>query len=160
MSTPTYTAEQLEARDNSKWTIVQAILAPLQFVAFVISLGLVARYLTTGLGYEATTISVLIKIVLMWLITITGMIWEKEVFGQWFLAPQFFWEDALNAVALIMHNLYFGALLLGFSEQDIMLVVLIAYVSYMVNFAQFFVRGLQARKQRPAVEAATLTVEG
>jgi 3-vinyl bacteriochlorophyllide hydratase len=150
-----YTPEQLERRNNTRWTIVQAILAPLQFLAFIISLGLIIYYLQTGQGYAAATVSVVIKIALLWAITITGMFWEKEVFGQWFLAPQFFWEDALNALAMFMHNLYFVALLLGWGEHDLMVLMLVAYVSYLANFAQFFVRGLQARKERqPATVAA------
>ncbi|PJF25452.1 MAG: 2-vinyl bacteriochlorophyllide hydratase [Phototrophicales bacterium] len=143
-----YTPEQMRRRQQSKWTIVQAILAPLQLLTFIISVTLIIRYLSTGLDYEITTISILIKIALMWLITITGMLWEKEVFGQWFLAPQFFWEDVMNAVSLILHNGYFVALLLGASERDLVLVMLVAYASYMINFAQFLVRGLRARKQR------------
>jgi len=149
----TYTAEQMEKRDNSKWTMVQMVLAPLQFLTFVISLGLIVHYLSTGNGYTIANISVLIKIALLWAITITGMIWEKEVYDQWFLAPEFFWEDALNAFALFMHNLYFVALMLGWSHDQLMTLMLVAYVSYLVNFAQFFVRGLQARKQR--LEAAS-----
>ena len=148
MSSINYTPEQLERRNNSIWTPVQGILAPLQFFTFIISLALIVNYLTTGNGYEIATISVLIKILLLWLITITGMIWEKEIFGQWFLAPEFFWEDTLNAVALFMHNLYFVATLLDWSDQAIMTLMLVAYVSYMVNFAQFFYRGMKARNQR------------
>jgi 3-vinyl bacteriochlorophyllide hydratase len=143
-----YTPEQMRRRQQSKWTIVQAILAPLQLLTFIISVILIIRYLSTGLDYEITTISILIKIALMWLITITGMLWEKEVFGQWFLAPQFFWEDVMNAISLILHNGYFVARLLGASERDLALVMLVAYASYMINFAQFLIRGLRSRKQR------------
>lgn len=151
-----YTPEQLERRDNSKWTIVQAILAPIQFIAFLVSFGLIIRYLTTGEGYQIATISVLIKITLLWTITITGMFWEKAVFDKWFLAPQFFWEDALNAVALVMHNLYFVALWRGWSEQDLMGLMLVAYCSYLVNCAQFFWRGIRARQQQTTVKVQTL----
>ncbi|MGF1507648.1 MAG: 2-vinyl bacteriochlorophyllide hydratase [Anaerolineae bacterium] len=143
-----YTTEQIEIRDNSKWTLVQAVLAPIQFLAFIISFGLIIHYLVTGGGYAVANASVLVKIALLWLITITGMFWEKEVFGQWFMAPEFFWEDLFNAVAMVMHNLYFVALLLGWSEQAVMTLMLVAYVSYLVNCAQFFVRGIQARKRR------------
>ncbi len=145
-----YTPEQMMRRQQSKWTIVQAILAPLQLLTFIVSVTLIIRYLSTGLDYEITTISILIKIGLMWLITITGMLWEKEVFGQWFLAPQFFWEDAMNAISLILHNGYFVALVLGASERELVLVMLVAYASYMINFAQFLIRGLRSRKQRQA----------
>lgn len=145
----TYTPEQLIRRNNSKWTLVQAILGPLQFVAFVISFALVIRYLMTSQGYLLTTVSVLIKIALLWLITITGMIWEKEIFGHWFLAPQFFWEDVGNAVAMLMHNLYFLAVWLDWSNQATMTLMLVAYLSYLVNFGQFVVKGLRARHERP-----------
>lgn len=143
-----YTAEQLEKRNNSKWTTVQAILGPLQFIAFIISFWLVVRYLSTGEGYMLTNISVIIKIALLWLITITGMIWEKEVYGHWFLAPQFFWEDVGNAIAMLMHNLYFLAVWLSWSNRAVMLLMLIAYISYLFNFGQFALKGWQASQER------------
>ncbi|NDJ84924.1 MAG: 2-vinyl bacteriochlorophyllide hydratase [Chloroflexi bacterium] len=143
-----YTQAQLTKRNSTKWTLVQAVLAPLQFLAFVISLAVIIRYLITGDGYAVANASVLIKIGLLWLITVTGMFWEKAVYDKWFLAPQFFWEDAFNAVAMFLHNLYFVAHFLGWSEQSIMTLMLVAYISYLVNFAQFFIRGLQARQQR------------
>lgn len=153
----TYTPEQLEKRNNSKWTMVQAVLAPLQFLMFIISFSLVVHYLVTGNGFAIANVSVLIKIGLLWLITITGMIWEKEIFGHWFLAPQFFWEDVGNAVAMLMHNLYFLARWQGWSEQAIMMLMLLAYVSYMFNCAQFILKGLQTRKQRRLEALPSLT---
>lgn len=151
----TYTPEQLEIRNNSPWTVVQMILAPIQLLAFFISAGLVIHYLTTGEGYEIATMSVLIKIALMWLITITGMFWEKEVFGKWFLAPQFFWEDAFNAVALVTHNLYFYARWQGWSERALMSLMLFAYGTYLINFGQFLIKGLRARQTRVEAQATT-----
>ncbi len=148
MTKVTYTQEQMHKRQTSKWTLVQTVLAPLQFLTFIVSLILIVRYLTTGDGYTIANLSVLIKIAMLWLITITGMFWEKEVYGKWFLAPEFFWEDAFNAVAMFMHNLYFVALLLGWSHDGIMTLMLVAYITYLINFAQFFWRGLRARKQR------------
>jgi 3-vinyl bacteriochlorophyllide hydratase len=148
VSAPTYTPEQRAKRDASGWTRVQAILAPIQFLAFLISFGLVVRYLLSGEGYVIANISVLIKIALLWLITITGMIWEKEVFGHWFLAPQFFWEDVGNAVAMVAHNLYFLAVWLGWSDRGVMTLMLIAYITYLFNCTQFILRGLQARQER------------
>lgn len=144
----TYTSQQLEKRNKSKWTLVQAILAPIQFLAFIISFVLVVRYLLTGQGYAIATISVLIKISLLWLITVTGMIWEKEIFGKWFLAPQFFWEDVGNAVAMVLHNIYFLARWQGWSDQTVMALMLVAYIAYLFNCAQFVIKGLRARQQR------------
>lgn len=45
-----YTPEQRRRRDASIWTLVQGILAPIQFVIFLVSLTLVIRYLATGDG--------------------------------------------------------------------------------------------------------------
>lgn len=153
-----YTPEQLAKRNASMWTKVQIILAPLQFLAFITSFALVVRYLVTGDGYALATTWVLIKISLLWLITVTGMIWEKEIFGHWFLAPQFFWEDVGNLVAMIFHNLYFVAVWLGWSDQAVMTVMLVAYITYLGNSAQFVARGLQARRQRLAQQAAQRAV--
>ena len=77
-----YTDEQRERRDNTIWTTVQGILAPLQFIIFGISLVLLVRYLQFGVGYEAATLSVLAKTAILYTIMITGAIWEKVVFGQ------------------------------------------------------------------------------
>jgi 3-vinyl bacteriochlorophyllide hydratase len=155
MSTTTYTPEQLQRRDQSPWTRVQVILAPLQFLAFIVSLALVIRYLTTGNGYMLANISVLIKIALLWLITLTGMIWEKEIFGHWFLAPQFFWEDVGNAIAMLFHNLYFLAVGLGWSNQAVMMLMLVAYITYLFNCAQFVLKGIRGRQQRQALATQT-----
>ena len=151
--TSTYTAEQKAKRDQSVWTTVQAVLAPIQFLTFLISLVLVVRYLTTGDGYAIANASVMIKISLLWIITLTGMIWEKEIFDHWFLAPQFFWEDVGNAVAMLLHNLYFLARWLNWSNQAVMTLMLVAYIGYLVNCAQFILKGLQARKKQLATES-------
>jgi 3-vinyl bacteriochlorophyllide hydratase len=143
-----YTAEQRAKRDNSVWTKVQAILGPIQFVAFIVSFGLVMRYLATGEGYTLATVSVLIKIALLWAITITGMIWEKEIYGHWFLAPQFFWEDIGNAVAIVSHNLYFFAVMAGWSERAVMTLMMVAYCTYLINCTQFIVKGIRAGRER------------
>lgn len=146
----TYTPEQLARRDATPWTTVQVVLAPLQFLAFIVSFALVVRFLLTGNGYTAANVSVLVKITLLWAITITGMFWEKEVFDEWFMARAFFWEDLFNAVALVMHNLYFIAVWTGQSHENIMTLMLVAYVSYLFNMGQFVVKGVRARNQRAA----------
>jgi 3-vinyl bacteriochlorophyllide hydratase len=148
-----YTPEQMARRDASPWTKVQAILAPIQFLAFLVSFGLVVRYLATGEGYAIANASVLIKIALLWAITITGMIWEHEIYGHYFLAREFFWEDIGNAVAMLTHNVYFLARALHWPDRTVMLLMLLAYCTYLVNCAQFVRRGIQAGRQRRAVAA-------
>lgn len=152
-----YTPEQLAKRNASIWTKVQMILAPIQFITFLISFGLVIRYLTTGEGYTLANLSVLVKITLLWAITITGMIWEKEIFGHYFLAREFFWEDMGNLLAIITHNLYFLARALDWSHQAVMTLMLAAYCTYLLNCAQFVARGIQAGRQRRQMAATDLT---
>ncbi|MGL4237321.1 2-vinyl bacteriochlorophyllide hydratase, partial [Tabrizicola sp.] len=89
---PLYTPSERARRDATVWTTVQAILAPVQFLVFLVSLALVLRYLWTGEGYAAATVSILLKTAVLYTIMVTGAIWEKVVFGQYLFAPAFFWE--------------------------------------------------------------------
>ncbi len=143
-----YTPEQLKRRDASPWTKVQFILAPIQFIVFLISFSLVVHYLMTGAWYLAATISVWVKIALIWALTITGMLWEHDVYGHYFMAREFFWEDLGNLVAIITHNLYFVAQWLGADHRTVMLVMLFAYLTYLVNAGQFIYRGVQSARWR------------
>ena len=43
-----YTAAERARRDQTRWTLVQGILAPLQFFVFAVSLLLVLRTMSTG----------------------------------------------------------------------------------------------------------------
>ena len=85
-----YTPDQKIRRDKSVWTMVQAVLAPLQFLVCFISIGFVLNYLINGTGYQIATISIISKTVILYLIMVTGAIWEKEVFGQYLFASAFF----------------------------------------------------------------------
>ena len=109
---PLYTPEQRRVRDETIWTLVQGVLAPLQFVVFLISLLLVFRTLTTGEGYAAATASIVIKTLILYIIMITGSIWEKVVFGKYLFAESFFWEDVFSMLVLALHTAYLFALFL------------------------------------------------
>ncbi len=133
-----YTADQRARRDASVWTIVQGVLAPLQFVAFLISLVFVLRYLWTGTGYEAATLSILVKTGFLYAIMVTGAIWEKVVFGQYLFAPAFFWEDVFSFVVIALHTAYIWALFAGaLDPAGLMVLALAAYAAYVVNAGQF-----------------------
>ena len=147
-----YTSDQLRRREASRWTRVQIILAPIQFLAFLISFVLVIRYLVTGEGYLIATLSVWIKIFLIWVLTITGMLWEYDMFDHYFMAKEFFWEDLGNLIAIITHNLYFVAIWLGASERVVMWVMVFAYVTYLLNAGQFVARGVRSAQQRRALK--------
>ena len=86
-----YTPEERVRRDATVWTLVQGILAPVQFLVFLVSLGLVLRFLATGDGQTATTVSVVVKTLTLYTIMVTGCIWEKVVFGRYLFAPAFYW---------------------------------------------------------------------
>jgi 3-vinyl bacteriochlorophyllide hydratase len=150
-----YTVDQLARREASPWTRVQILLAPIQFLAFVISFGLVLRYLSSGEGYWAATVSIWVKIALIWALTITGMLWEHDVYGHYFMAPEFFWEDLGNLIAIITHNAYFVAQWMGAGERTVMWVMVVAYISYLFNAAQFIVKGVRSARQRRALREAS-----
>jgi 3-vinyl bacteriochlorophyllide hydratase len=144
---PLYTAEQRRRRDATRWTIVQGVLAPLQFLVFAVSLALVLRFLLTGEGYGAATASVVIKTAVLYAIMVTGAIWEKVVFGQYLLAPAFFWEDVVSFGVIALHTLYLWALWAGWTPGAQMAVALAAYAAYVVNAAQFLLKLRAARLQ-------------
>jgi len=141
-----YSDAERARRDATKWTLVQGILAPLQFVIFLISLALVLRYLITGEGYDAATLSIVIKTGILFLIMITGAIWEKVVFGQYLFAPAFFWEDVFSFGVIALHSLYIYALFAdGFTATTQMYIALAAYAAYIVNAGQFLWKLRMAR---------------
>lgn len=143
-----YTPEERARRDSTIWTVVQGVLAPVQFLVFLVSLALVLRYLATGVGYEAATISIIAKTGVLYLIMVTGAIWEKVVFGQYLLAPAFFWEDMVSFAVIALHTLYLVALWTGWlPPAGQMSVALAAYVLYVVNAAQFLLKLRRARLQ-------------
>ena len=140
-SEPLYTPSQRRRRDETIWTSVQGVLAPLQFLVFLISLALVVRYLLTGLGYEIAAFSIVIKTVVLLTIMVTGAIWEKVVFGQYLLAPAFFWEDVVSMVVIALHTAYVVALVTSsMTPQSLMWLAIAAYVAYVINAAQFLLK--------------------
>ena len=147
-SRPLYTNEERRRRDASPWTVVQGVLAPLQFAVFLVSLALVTRYLLTGAGYEVATWSVVIKTLVLYAIMVTGCIWEKEVFGRWLFAPAFFWEDVFSMLVLALHTAYLGVVIAGIGDgRAQMLLALAAYAAYVFNAAQFLLKLRAARRE-------------
>jgi 3-vinyl bacteriochlorophyllide hydratase len=150
-SRPLYTAEQRIRRDSSAWTLVQGVLAPAQFLVFLVSLALVARFLVTGQGQEAATVSVVVKTITLYTIMITGAVWEKVVFGRYLFADAFFWEDVFSMLVLALHTAYLAALISGaLDPRAQMLIALAAYAAYIVNAGQFVLKLRAARLQGPA----------
>lgn len=153
-----YTPAERARRDATPWTMVQGILAPLQFVIFAVSLALVMRTLLTGSGYELATASIVVKTLILYAIMITGSIWEKVVFGKYLFAESFFWEDVFSMAVLALHTAYLAALFGGWLEPTALLwLALAAYAAYVVNAVQFLLKLRMARREGPS--ALTDSVE-
>lgn len=143
---PLYSVAERRRRDASLWTIVQGVLAPLQFVVFLVSLALVLRYLATGEGLTAATVSVVLKTSVLYVIMVTGSIWEREVFGRWLFAAPFFWEDVVSILVLALHTAYLIVLAADLLEPaGQMVLALAAYAVYVVNAGQFLWKLRRAR---------------
>jgi 3-vinyl bacteriochlorophyllide hydratase len=145
---PLYTADERLRRDQSVWTTVQGVLAPVQFMVFLISVCLVVRYLATGDGLTAATVSIVAKTIVLYAIMITGSIWERDVFGRFLFAPAFYWEDVVSMLVLALHTTYLIAFFSGVVDAERqMWLALAAYLSYVVNATQFVLKLRSARRQ-------------
>ena len=160
---PLYTPQERQRRDASPWTWVQGVLAPVQFLVFLVSLALVLRFLWTGQGQAAAEWSIVVKTIVLYTIMVTGCIWEKVVFGQYLFAPAFYWEDVFSMLVLALHSAYLIALFGGLLEpRALMWLALAAYAAYVINAAQFLIKlraarldaaGSPADKRHPGVPA-------
>ena len=126
--------------------MVQGVLAPIQFLVFLVSLYLVVKYLISGNGFAAATASIVVKTAVLYTIMITGCIWERDVFGRYLFAPAFFWEDFVSMFVLALHTAYIGTLLLGVSHARYqMYIALAGYAAYLLNATQFLLKLRAAR---------------
>jgi len=156
-----YSAEERARRDATIWTPVQGFLAAFQFLVFLVSLALVIRFLLTGEGWMAATVSIVFKTLILYTIMVTGAIWEKVVFGQYLFAPAFFWEDAVSMIVIALHTAYMATLIFGLgSPLTQMIIALAAYATYAVNATQFVLKLRRARLDAAADEAPEALAEG
>jgi 3-vinyl bacteriochlorophyllide hydratase len=155
-----YTPEQRIRRDATRWTVVQGILAPVQFAVFLVSLALVIRCLATGDGFAIAAASIVIKTLLLYAIMITGSIWEREVFGVYLFAPAFFWEDVFSFLVLALHTGYLVALFAGIGDpRQQMVLALAAYAAYFINATQFVLK-LRAARRDERIALSTSPISG
>jgi 3-vinyl bacteriochlorophyllide hydratase len=147
-----YTPEQRVRRDGTVWTLIQGVLAPVQFLVFACSVVLVMRYLWTGDGYVAATVSIVIKTLFLYAIMVTGAIWEKIVFGQYLFAKAFFWEDVFSFFVIALHTAYLWAVWTGaLPPVGQMWLALAAYTAYVINAGQFLWKLRMARLESEVV---------
>jgi 3-vinyl bacteriochlorophyllide hydratase len=153
-----YTADQRRRRDASPWTLVQGLLAPFQFLVFLISLWLVLQFLSTGQGETAATVSIVVKTLTLYTIMITGAIWEKDVFGQYLFADAFYWEDVFSMLVIALHTAYLVALWTGWLPvREQMLLALAGYAAYVINAGQFILKLRAARLQQSGQSAEVIS---
>lgn len=155
---PLYTVQERARRDATVWTMVQGVLAPFQFLVFLVSLWLVLRYLASGDGLWAAHVSIVVKTLTLYAIMVTGSIWEKVVFGRYLFAPAFFWEDVFSMLVLALHTAYLIGLWLGWPDaQGLMMLALAAYAAYVVNAAQFLFKLRAARLEGARLGAGAVS---
>jgi len=143
-----YTPEQKRRRDESIWTLVQGILAPVQFLIFLVSLAMVVHCLVTGRGESAALTSVVVKTLTLYTIMLTGCVWEKVVFGQYLFAPAFFWEDVFSMLVLALHTTYLYVWWTGvLTPTQQLWLAIAAYLTYCINAGQFLLKLRAARLQ-------------
>jgi len=144
-----YTPEQRARRDATQWTLVQGVLAPVQFLVFLVSLYLVLNSLKTGEHTDWALASVVVKTLVLYAIMITGSIWEKVVYGKYLFAHSFFWEDVVSMVVLSLHTAYLWVWWQGqWSSADQLWLALAAYGTYAINAAQYIRKLRMARLQK------------
>lgn len=153
--TALYSPAERARRDATRWTLVQGLLAPLQFVAFAVSLVLVLRFLLEGQGEQAAALSFVVKTLLLYAIMVTGSIWEKVVFDRWLFAPAFFWEDVFSFLVLGLHTAVLVAMATdALGARARMGLALAAYAAYVVNAGQFLLKLRAARLQEARARTA------
>jgi 3-vinyl bacteriochlorophyllide hydratase len=152
-----YTPEQRILRDQTIWTRIQGFLAIFQFLVFMVSLFLVLRCLLSAQGAEWAKWSIILKTLTLYTIMVTGSIWEKVVFGQYLFAEAFFWEDVVSMVVIALHTIYIASLFIPFlTLEEQMLLILSAYITYVINAIQFVMKLRAARKQEAMMASAEL----
>jgi 3-vinyl bacteriochlorophyllide hydratase len=154
---PLYTPAERQRRDATPWTLVQGVLAPVQFAIFLVSVVLVLRALVSGQGQGVAEFSVVVKTLALYAIMITGSIWEKAVFGRWLFVPAFFWEDVVSMLVLALHTAYLAALAANaLGGQALLLLALAAYATYVINAGQFLLKLRAARLEGTGTRAPRL----
>lgn len=156
---PRYTPEQLRIRNRSVWTKVQIILAPIQFVVFLV--GLILTYLHyVGVieNFQIVTYAIAVKTLFFIVLFVTGAFFEKEVFGKWVFSPEFFWEDVGSSIAMAIHFLYFFLAIMNFSYETLIWCAFAAYLSYVLNAIQYLVRIWLEKRNEKRLKAQGVAV--
>lgn len=156
---PRYTPEQLRMRNRSVWTKVQIFLAPIQFVVFIVGFILTYLYYVGEIqNFDVVTYAIVVKTIFIVVLFVTGAFFEKEIFGKWVYAPEFFWEDVGSTIAVAVHFLYFILAAFQFSKEALIWCAFAAYFSYVVNAAQYLIRLWLEKRNEKRLKAQGVAV--
>ncbi len=143
-----------ERRSSSVWTLVHPLFAIGQMLAFFVSVGFIIAYSQGAVGYHAVHVSVLVKIALMVGAVVTGALWERDVFGYYWFAPDFLFEDVMTVIVFVFQVAYLA--MASFHPGDmhaILLMLGIAYTVYAGNVAQYIHRTQNDKKKADEARA-------
>lgn len=143
--------EQVRARRRaSVWTSIHPIFAIGQLLAFVVSVVLLVLYFRGTVTFETVHQSVIFKIFLMLGAVVTGALWERDVYGHYWFAPEYLFEDTMTVIVLVLHV---GYLLMAYTHADnlssVIGMLLFAYAVYIANVAQYVWRNHQHNRAEP-----------
>ncbi len=146
--------EVVRRRAASIWTLVHPLFAIGQLLAFFVSVGLLIAFAFHAVPFHVVHVSVLVKIGLMVGAVITGSLWEHDVYGYWWFAPEFLAEDVMTLIVFITQ---IGYLSVAYAHPDridaIVSILCAAYAIYLANVAQYIHK---TQRMKRATQAQSL----
>jgi hypothetical protein len=143
-----------ERRSASIWTIVHPLFAIGQLFAFLVSVCFLIAYARGLVGFHAVHMSVLVKIGLMVGAVLSGAFWERDVFGYYWFAPEFLFEDVMTLIVFVFQMSYLAMVQFFPSHQPAILLMLgAAYTVYVANVAQYIHRTQNDKKKAQEASA-------
>ena len=98
-------------------------------------------------------VAVMIKIGLMVGAVITGSLWEHDVYGHWWFAPDFLVEDVMTLIVFITQISYIIMFYTHPTQMNAILSLLgLAYLLYFANVAQYIHRTQRMKQDEQIVE--------
>jgi 3-vinyl bacteriochlorophyllide hydratase len=144
-----------DRRRASIWTLIHPLFAIGQLFAFFVSVGLFVAYLRGVVPFHVVHVSVLVKVGLMIGAVLTGAFWERDVFGYWWFAPEFLFEDVMTLIVFITQITYLAIVYIHPEDTGVIAGALaFAYAVYVGNVAQYIHRTQTRKKQEARVSRA------
>ncbi len=147
-----------ERRDASIWTRIHPIFAIGQLGIFLVSVVLLVLFAFHVVPFTAVYLSVLMKIACMVGAIVTGSLWERDVFGPWWFADDFFIEDVMTVNVFLLHV---GVVVTYFVQSPdlraVLALLVFSYAVYALNVGQYIFRHMGMRGQAAGAAAPVAT---